>query len=54
MDADFCMEALEEAMTRFGKPTIFNTNRGSQFSSPRLTPVLTGAGVKVSMDGRGR
>ena len=54
MDANFCIEALEEAMTRFGKPIIFNTDQGSQFTSPRFTEVLTDAGVKVSMDGRGR
>ncbi|WAP69859.1 integrase core domain-containing protein [Jiella pelagia] len=38
----------------FGKPGIFNTDQGSQFTSPRFTAVLTGAGVRVSMDGRGR
>jgi putative transposase len=54
MDTDFCIEALEEAMTKFGKPTIFNTDQGSQFTSPRFTTILTGAGIKVSMDGRGR
>jgi putative transposase len=54
MDTDFCIEALEEAMTKFGKPTIFNTDQGSQFTSPRFTTTLTGAGIKVSMDGRGR
>jgi putative transposase len=45
---------LEEAMTKFGKPTIFNTDQGSQFTSPRFTTILTDAGIKVSMDGRGR
>jgi putative transposase len=54
MDTDFCIEALEEAMTKFGKPTIFNTDQGSQFTSPRFTTILTDAGIKVSMDGRGR
>jgi putative transposase len=54
MDADFCIEALEEAMARHGRPEIFNTDQGSQFTSPRFTDVLTGAGVKVSMDGKGR
>jgi putative transposase len=53
-DADFCIEALEEAMSRYGRPEIFNTDQGSQFSSPRFTDVLTAAGVKVSMDGKGR
>jgi putative transposase len=54
MDADFCMEALEEALARFGKPEIFNTDQGSQFTSPRFTAVLRAAGVRISMDGRGR
>jgi putative transposase len=54
MDTDFCIEALEEAMTKFGKPTIFNTDQGSQFTSPRFTTILTDVGIKVSMDGRGR
>ena len=53
-DADFCIEALEEAMARHGRPGIFNTDQGSQFTSPRFTDVLTDAGVKVSMDGKGR
>jgi putative transposase len=54
MEADFCIEALEEAMVRFGRPAIFNSDQGSQFTSPRFTEVLTGAGVRISMDGRGR
>ena len=54
MEADFCIEALEEAMARHGKPGIFNTDQGSQFTSPRFTEALTEAGVKISMDGRGR
>lgn len=54
MDVEFCIEALDEAMARYGKPEIFNTDQGSQFTSPRFTGVLTGAGVRVSMDGRGR
>jgi putative transposase len=54
MDADFCIEALEEAMAHHGRPAIFNTDQGSQFTSPRFTDVLTEAGVKVSMDGKGR
>ena len=54
MDADFCIEALEEALERFGKPEIFNTDQGSQFTSPRFTGVLRAAGVRISMDGRGR
>src|SRR4051812_50030374 len=54
MDADFCIEALKEALERFGKPEIFNTDQGSQFTSPRFTDVLRTADVRISMDGRGR
>src|SRR5690349_3840577 len=54
MDADFCIEALEEALERFGRPELFNTDQGSQFTSPRFTGVLRAAGVRISMDGRGR
>jgi len=54
MDVEFCLEALEEALARFGRPDIFNTDQGSQFTSPRFTGVLLAAGVRVSMDGRGR
>jgi len=54
MDVDFCIAALEEALVRFGPPEIFNSDQGSQFTSPRFTEVLTQAGVRISMDGRGR
>jgi len=54
LEAEFCLEALEEAMARFGTPEIFNTDQGGQFTSPRFTGVLQAAGVRVSMDGRGR
>jgi putative transposase len=54
MDAEFCIEALEEALERFGRPEIFNSDQGSQFTSPRFTGVLQEAGVRISMDGRGR
>jgi putative transposase len=54
MEADFCIEALDDAMERFGRPEIFNTDQGSQFTSPRFTTVLSNAGVRISMDGRGR
>ena len=54
MDVDFCIAALEEALARFGPPEIFNSDQGSQFTSPRFTEVLTDAGVRISMDGRGR
>ena len=53
MDQAFCIEALKEAMSRYGKPKIFNTDQGSQFTSDRFTSILLAAGVKVSMDGRG-
>ncbi len=52
MDVEFCLEALEEALARFGKPEIFNTDQGSQFTSPRFTSVLQKAGVRISMNGR--
>jgi putative transposase len=54
MDAEFCIEALEEALMRFGRPELFNTDQGSQFTSPRFAGVLETAGVRISMDGRGR
>src|SRR6201992_1266656 len=52
MDVEFCIEALEEALARFGRPDIFNSDQGSQFTSPRFTGVLQAAGVRISMDGR--
>ena len=54
MDVSFCVEALEEALARYGKPEIFNTDQGSQFTSDAFTSVLLSAEIKVSMDGRGR
>jgi putative transposase len=54
MDVEFCIEALEDALARFGRPDIFNSDQGSQFTSPRFTGVLQAAGVRISMDGRGR
>jgi putative transposase len=53
MEVDFCIEALEEAIAVFGRPAIFNSDQGSQFTSPRFTEVLIAAGVRISMDGRG-
>ncbi|WP_347882568.1 DDE-type integrase/transposase/recombinase, partial [Staphylococcus aureus] len=50
---DFCIEALEEALTRFGAPEIFNTDQGSQFTSMAFTAVLHREKVAISMDGRG-
>ena len=54
MDTEFCIEALEDALRLHGRPEIFNTDHGSQFTSPRFTQILLDATVKVSMDGRGR
>ena len=54
MDAGFCVEALEEALARYGKPEIFNTDQGSQFTSHAFTGVLRDAEIRISMDGRGR
>ncbi len=54
MDASFCVEALNGALARYGKPEIFNTDQGSQFTSFDFTAVLKGAEVTISMDGRGR
>ena len=54
MEVEFCLEVVEEAMARFGRPEIFNTDQGSQFTSPRFTGLLQQAGVRISMDGRGR
>ncbi len=54
MDAEFCVQALKEALLRFGCPEIFNTDQGSQFTSESFTGTLESAGVKVSMDGKGR
>ena len=54
MDAEFCIEALEEALARFGQPEIFNSDQGNQFTSSAFTSVLQQAGVRISMDGRGR
>ena len=54
MDVSFCVSALEEALARFGRPEIFNTDQGSQFTSAAFTGTLAAAGVRISMDGRGR
>jgi len=54
MDVSFCVSALEEALARFGRPEIFNTDQGSQFTSAAFTGTLARAGIKISMDGRGR
>jgi putative transposase len=54
MDAGFCVEALREALDRYGKPDIFNSDQGSQFTSLDFTGVLSDVGIAISMDGRGR
>jgi putative transposase len=54
MDATFCVAALEDALARFGRPDIFNTDQGSQFTGAAFTGTLAAAGIKISMDGRGR
>ncbi len=54
MDAGFCVEALNEALSRYGNPEIFNTDQGSQFTSFDFAGVLKDAGIRISMDGRGR
>jgi putative transposase len=53
LDAAFCIEALEEALERYGKPEIFNTDQGSQFTSIAFTSLLMKNGIKISMDGKG-
>jgi putative transposase len=54
MTTDFCVEALEEAIARYGSPEIFNTDQGSQFTSANFTSMLTDNAIKISMDGKGR
>lgn len=54
MDSDFCVDALEEAIDRYGAPDIFNTDQGAQFTSEAFTSVLKASFVKISMDGKGR
>ena len=53
LEADFCIEAVEEALARHGKPDIFNTDQGSQFTSIDFTKVLKNAEIAISMDGKG-
>ena len=54
MDVSFCLEALDEAIEKYGKPDIFNTDQGSQFTSEAFTGRLNKEGIKISMDGKGR
>jgi len=54
LTSDFCVEALQEALMRFGRPEIFNTDQGSQFTAEAFTNVLKAHDVAISMDGKGR
>jgi putative transposase len=53
-EADFCVAALEEALGEYGSPEIFNTDQGGQFTGLDFTQTLKDAGVRISMDGKGR
>jgi putative transposase len=53
MEAAFCVQTLEDAMARHGKPEVFNTDQGSQFTGVAFTGVLINAGIAISMDGKG-
>jgi putative transposase len=54
LDASFCVEALEEAIAKYGKPEIMNTDQGSQYTGASWITTLTKADIKISRDGRGR
>jgi len=54
LDRSFCIEALNEAIIKYGKPEIFNTDQGSQFTSIEFTRVLSENNIKISMNGKGR
>jgi putative transposase len=54
MDTGFCLEALDEALARYGAPAIFNTDQGSQFTAAAFSARLAARGIRISMDGRGR
>ena len=54
LDASFCVEALEEVISKYGKPEIMNTDQGSQYTGSGWITTLTEAKIKISMDGRGR
>jgi len=54
LDSDFCVEAVAEAISRYGKPEIFNTDQGAQFTSDAFTILLKEHEINISMDGRGR
>ena len=54
LTTDFCVEALQETLAKYGAPEIFNTDQGAQFTSAEFTGVLQSRGIRISMDGRGR
>ena len=54
LDSNFCVDALEEALSRFGSPEIFNTDQGAQFTAEAFTQPLRDRGIAISMDGKGR
>jgi putative transposase len=54
LDASFCVEALQEALARYGTPEIFNTDQGSQFTSDAFIRILESHSINISMDGKGR
>ncbi len=54
LEAGFCVDALEEALMFYGKPDIFNSDQGAQFTSKAFTEVLLEKGIQISMDGKGR
>jgi len=54
LDSSFCVDALEEAIAKYGCPEIFNTDQGSQFTSEAFTGALLSRGISISMDGKGR
>ena len=53
LTTDFCLEAVQEALTRYGRPDIFNTDQGCQFTSQEFTGLLKDHGIQISMDGTG-
>ena len=53
LETEFCLDAVQEALARHGKPAVFNTDQGSQFTSAAFTGLLRDQGIAISMDGRG-
>ncbi len=54
LDRSFCIDALKEALSKYGRPEIFNTDQGSQYTSDEFTGILRNRGIRISMDGKGR